>query len=89
MLYRLLIDVTREDGRDFPSVKHAITTGDKIPRELARGSCPACSRTPASSTSTAARRRTTASIHEFEGLADGDVPTNVPVGPAAARRRAR
>ena len=31
MLYRLLIDVTREDGRDFPSVKHAITTGDKIP----------------------------------------------------------
>ena len=31
MLYRLLIDVTREDGRTFPSVKHVITTGDKIP----------------------------------------------------------
>ena len=31
MLYRLLIDVTNEDGRTFPSVKHAMTTGDKMP----------------------------------------------------------
>ena len=31
MLYRLLIDVNREDGRTFPSVRHVITTGDKIP----------------------------------------------------------
>ena len=31
MLYRLLIDVAREDGRTFPSVRHAISTGDKMP----------------------------------------------------------
>jgi amino acid adenylation domain-containing protein len=31
MLYRLLIDETRESGKRFPSVKHVITTGDKIP----------------------------------------------------------
>jgi acyl-coenzyme A synthetase/AMP-(fatty) acid ligase len=31
MLYRLLIDVTREDGRDFPEVRFALTTGDKLP----------------------------------------------------------
>ena len=31
MLYRLLIDATRESGGPFPSVKHVITTGDKIP----------------------------------------------------------
>ena len=31
MLYRLLIDETTESGQRFPSVKHVITTGDKIP----------------------------------------------------------
>jgi acyl-coenzyme A synthetase/AMP-(fatty) acid ligase len=31
MLYRLLIDVAAEDGRDFPEVRYAITTGDKMP----------------------------------------------------------
>jgi acyl-coenzyme A synthetase/AMP-(fatty) acid ligase len=31
MLYRLLIDETRESGVRFPSAKHVITTGDKIP----------------------------------------------------------
>jgi acyl-coenzyme A synthetase/AMP-(fatty) acid ligase len=31
MLYRLLIDVAREDGRKFPDVRHALTTGDKMP----------------------------------------------------------
>jgi amino acid adenylation domain-containing protein len=31
MLYRLLIDETRESGQRFPSVKDVITTGDKIP----------------------------------------------------------
>ena len=79
MLYRLLIDVTREDGRTFPSVKHAITTGDKIPAsslEALPGLFPngrffniyGCTETNDSL------------IHEFKGLADGDVPTNVPVG---------
>jgi acyl-coenzyme A synthetase/AMP-(fatty) acid ligase len=79
MLYRLLIDVTREDGRNFPSVKHAITTGDKIPAtslEALPGLFPngrffniyGCTETNDSL------------IHEFEGLAEGEVPTNVPVG---------
>ena len=32
MLYRLLIDVAKEeDGRDFPDVRYALTTGDKMP----------------------------------------------------------
>jgi acyl-coenzyme A synthetase/AMP-(fatty) acid ligase len=32
MLYRLLVDVNREeDGRDFPDVRYALTTGDKMP----------------------------------------------------------
>jgi acyl-coenzyme A synthetase/AMP-(fatty) acid ligase len=31
MLYRLLVDVSREDGRDFPDVRFALTTGDKMP----------------------------------------------------------
>jgi acyl-coenzyme A synthetase/AMP-(fatty) acid ligase len=79
MLYRLLIDVTREDGRRFPSIKHAITTGDKIPAsslEALPGLFPnarffniyGCTETNDSL------------IHEFEGLADGEVPMNVPVG---------
>ena len=43
------------------SVKHAITTGDKIPADLARGPARPVPQRAASSTSTAARRRTTAS----------------------------
>ncbi len=31
MLYRLLIDATREDGTRFPEAAHVMTTGDKIP----------------------------------------------------------
>lgn len=31
MLYRLLIDVNRDEGRDFPEVRYALTTGDKMP----------------------------------------------------------
>jgi acyl-coenzyme A synthetase/AMP-(fatty) acid ligase len=79
MLYRLLLDVHREDGRTFPSVRHAITTGDKIPpstlAELPRlfpnarfYNVYGCTETNDSL------------IHEFLGLADGDVPSNVPVG---------
>lgn len=79
MLYRLLIDVHREDGRTFPSVRHVITTGDKIPAgslaELPRlfpnarfYNLYGCTETNDSL------------IHEFLGLADGNVPSNVPVG---------
>ena len=79
MLYRLLLDATREEGGDFPSVRHVITTGDKIPAsslEALPGLFPnarffnvyGCTETNDSL------------IHEFEGLADGDVPANTPVG---------
>jgi acyl-coenzyme A synthetase/AMP-(fatty) acid ligase len=79
MLYRLLIDVNREDGRTFPSVRHVITTGDKIPpsslAELPKlfpngrfYNIYGCTETNDSL------------IHEFLGLADGDVPGNIPVG---------
>ncbi len=79
MLYRLLIDVARENGSTFPSVKHVITTGDKIPAtslEALPGLFPnarfyniyGCTETNDSL------------IHEFLGLAEGDVPANVPVG---------
>jgi acyl-coenzyme A synthetase/AMP-(fatty) acid ligase len=34
MLYRLLVDATRDDGRHFPAVRHVIATGDKIPATL-------------------------------------------------------
>jgi acyl-coenzyme A synthetase/AMP-(fatty) acid ligase len=79
MLYRLLIDVNREDGRTFPSVRHVITTGDKIPAsslaelpKLFPGArfynVYGCTETNDSL------------VHEFLGLADGNVPTNIPVG---------
>ncbi len=79
MLYRLLIDVNREDGRTFPSVRHVITTGDKIPASslaelpklfpLARFyNVYGCTETNDSL------------VHEFLGLADGNVPSNIPVG---------
>jgi acyl-coenzyme A synthetase/AMP-(fatty) acid ligase len=79
MLYRLLIDVNREDGLTFPSVRHVITTGDKIPAtslaELPRlfpnarfYNVYGCTETNDSL------------MHEFVGLAEGNVPSNVPVG---------
>ena len=80
MLYRLLIDVNREDGRTFPSVRHAITTGDKIPAELAGRAAQAVPQRAGSTTSTAAPRPTTASSTSSWGSADGNVPSNIPVG---------
>jgi acyl-coenzyme A synthetase/AMP-(fatty) acid ligase len=79
MLYRLLIDVTKEDGRRFPSVKHVITTGDKMPAsslEALPGLFPnarffniyGCTETNDSL------------VHEFENLAGGEVPMNIPLG---------
>jgi acyl-coenzyme A synthetase/AMP-(fatty) acid ligase len=77
MLYRLVIDAAREDGRTFPEVKHIMTTGDKLPpsslQELP-GLFPnariyniyGCTETNDSL------------VHEID-LSDG-VPTNIPVG---------
>jgi acyl-coenzyme A synthetase/AMP-(fatty) acid ligase len=79
MLYRLLIDVNREDGRTFPSVKHVITTGDKIPAtslaELPKLFPDARFYNVYGCTET-----NDSLIHEFRGLAEGNVPSNVPVG---------
>ncbi|MGI8800987.1 MAG: AMP-binding protein [Solirubrobacteraceae bacterium] len=77
MLYRLLIDETRENGRQFPDAVHLITTGDKIPAtsvEAVPGLFPnarmfniyGCTETNDSL------------IYEFD-LA-GPAPANVPVG---------
>jgi len=79
MLYRLLIDVSREAGRTFPSVKHVITTGDKIPATSLEAlpelfpnadfyNIYGCTETNDSL------------IHKFQGLSEGDVPAQVPVG---------
>jgi len=79
MLYRLLIDVTKEDGRTFPSIRHAMTTGDKMPAtslEALPGLFPnarffniyGCTETNDSL------------VHEFEHLAEGEVPLNIPLG---------
>lgn len=77
MLYRLLIDATRDGGRTFPEVRHALTTGDKLPpsslEELPRlfpnariFNVYGCTETNDSL------------IHELD-LAGG-VPANIPVG---------
>ena len=79
MLYRLLIDVTREDGRNFPSVKHAITTGDKIPATSLEA-LPVLFPNGRFYNIYGCTETNDSLIHEFQGLADGQVPTNVPVG---------
>jgi len=78
MLYRLLIDVAREDGRTFPDVRHVLTTGDKMPASTLQelpGLFPnarfyniyGCTETNDSL------------MHELL-LNDGEVPANIPIG---------
>lgn len=78
MLYRLLIDATRETGTAFPDAAHVITTGDKLPGSTAAalpGLFPAgrfyniygCTETNDSL------------IHELD-LAGGAAPAQIPVG---------
>lgn len=77
MLYRLLIDAAREDGRTFPSVKHALTTGDKLPASsLAElpGLFP-----NARICNIYGCTETNDSLMEEIDLSDG-VPANIPVG---------
>ena len=79
MLYRLLIDVAREEGRSYPSMRHVLTTGDKIPSS---------SLTQLPSLFPEARffniygctETNDSFMHEFEDLADGKAPSNVPIG---------
>jgi acyl-coenzyme A synthetase/AMP-(fatty) acid ligase len=79
MLYRLLIDVNREDGRTFPSVKHVITTGDKIPA-TSLAELPKLFPNARFFNIYGCTETNDSLIHEFLGLAEGNVPSNVPVG---------
>jgi acyl-coenzyme A synthetase/AMP-(fatty) acid ligase len=79
MLYRLLIDVHREDGRTFPSVRHVISTGDKIPAS-SLAELPTLFPNARFYNVYGCTETNDSLMHEFKGLADGDVPSNVPVG---------
>ncbi len=79
MLYRLLIDVNRENGRTFPSVRHAITTGDKIPAS-SLAELPKLFPNARFYNVYGCTETNDSLVHEFLGLAEGNVPTNVPVG---------
>jgi acyl-coenzyme A synthetase/AMP-(fatty) acid ligase len=79
MLYRLLLDVNREDGRTFPSVKHVITTGDKIPPGTL-AELPTLFPRARFYNIYGCTETNDSLIHEFLGLAEGNVPSNVPVG---------
>ena len=75
MLYRLLIDT----GRSFPSVRHALTTGDKIPPS-SLSQLPALFPNGRFFNIYGCTETNDSYVHEFKGLADGDVPENVPIG---------
>ena len=79
MLYRLLIDVNREDGRTFPSVRHVITTGDKIPPS-SLAELPNMFPNARFYNVYGCTETNDSLVHEFLGLADGNVPGNIPVG---------
>jgi acyl-coenzyme A synthetase/AMP-(fatty) acid ligase len=79
MLYRLLIDVNREDGRTFPSVRHVITTGDKIPAS-SLAELPKLFPNARFYNIYGCTETNDSLLHEFLGLAEGNVPSNVPVG---------
>jgi acyl-coenzyme A synthetase/AMP-(fatty) acid ligase len=79
MLYRLLIDVNRQNGQTFPSVKHAITTGDKIPAS-SLAELPKLFPNARFYNVYGCTETNDSLVHEFRGLAEGNVPSNVPVG---------
>ncbi len=85
MLYRLLIDVNREDGRTFPSVRHVITTGDKIPAS-SLAELPKLFPSARFYNVYGCTETNDSLIHEFLGLADGNVPSERPGRPADPRR---
>jgi acyl-coenzyme A synthetase/AMP-(fatty) acid ligase len=79
MLYRLLIDVHRDDGRTFPAVRHVITTGDKIPAS-SLAELPTLFPNARFYNIYGCTETNDSLMHEFTGLADGDVPSSIPVG---------
>ena len=79
MLYRLLIDVHRDDGRSFPSVRHVITTGDKIP-PTTLAELPALFPNARFYNVYGCTETNDSLMHEFVGLGDGGPPGAIPVG---------
>ena len=78
MLYRLLIDVTREDGGAFASVRQAITTGDKMPASSLK-ELPELFPNARFFNIYGCTETNDSLIAELD-LSDGDVPANLPVG---------
>jgi acyl-coenzyme A synthetase/AMP-(fatty) acid ligase len=79
MLYRLLLDVAREEGRNFPNVKHVITTGDKIPSSTLEA-LPELFPSARFYNIYGCTETNDSFIHEFVGLASGGAPANIPIG---------
>ena len=79
MLYRLLLDVHRADGTTFPSVRHAITTGDKIP-STTLAELPKLFPNGRFYNLYGCTETNDSLMHEFLGLADGNVPSTIPLG---------
>jgi acyl-coenzyme A synthetase/AMP-(fatty) acid ligase len=79
MLYRLLIDVNRDGGDTFPTVRHAITTGDKMPAS-SLAQLPTLFPGARYYNIYGCTETNDSLMHEFLGLADGDVPSDIPVG---------
>ncbi len=78
MLYRLLIDVARQEGRTFASVRQAITTGDKMPASSLQ-ELPELFPNARFFNIYGCTETNDSLIAELD-LADGDVPANLPVG---------
>ncbi len=79
MLYRLLLDVHREDGRIFPTLRHVITTGDKIP-PTTLAELPALFPNARFYNIYGCTETNDSLMHEFVGLGAGAPPSAIPVG---------
>ena len=79
MLYRLLIDVAREEDRSYPSMRHVLTTGDKIPPS-SLVQLPALFPNARFYNIYGCTETNDSFMHEFEDLADGEAPSTVPIG---------
>jgi acyl-coenzyme A synthetase/AMP-(fatty) acid ligase len=78
MLYRLLIDEARESGRVFDSVRYALTTGDKMPASTLK-ELPELFPNSRLFNVYGCTETNDSLIYEFD-LADGNVPTDIPIG---------
>lgn len=79
MLYRLLIDEATKADRSFPAMRHALTTGDKIPPS-SLAELPALFPNARFFNIYGCTETNDSFMHEFEGLADGEAPSSVPIG---------